>query len=263
MQAPKTLANYHFNSELNELHKGSFKVENLCHKNNILPVNKIYKVNNDNTSHEKTIILPDLNSYVVFSKFLSGEIKIRFIGPRTKAIEIKRSNRLETLAIQFQPSGISFAKIPAIREMVNMAFPLHGLLGMEAEEQLKDMFTAWSNETKVNSKNTNFFFHQPNDTKGLNILINDAFKNHKILTVNQLSKQLGITDRYFRKLSYHMYGISPKTVLKVKRLHKSLGLMHGCQNFTQVALESGYYDQSHMISEYKLFIGKTPKQLFG
>jgi AraC-like DNA-binding protein len=43
--------------------------------------------------------------------------------------------------------------------------------------------------------------------------------------------------------------------LREKHCNKSI-------NLTELAYTCGYYDQSHMINDYKLLSGKTPAQYF-
>lgn len=61
-----------------------------------------------------------------------------------------------------------------------------------------------------------------------------------------------------------LIGITPKKYLKTIRLQYSLYLRSRDKmlNVTNLALESGYYDQAHFINEFKALTGFTPKQYF-
>ena len=69
----------------------------------------------------------------------------------------------------------------------------------------------------------------------------------------------GITPRYLHKLVYQHTGLSPISFNKIMRFQYSLQLI--CKkdrSFTSIAHESGYFDQSHFIKDFKLFTGITP-----
>jgi AraC-like DNA-binding protein len=80
-----------------------------------------------------------------------------------------------------------------------------------------------------------------------------------------MAAQWGVSDRYLRKRTGDKIGISPKKILQINRLLHSLDLisLNPFYDYLDLALESGYCDQSHMIEDYQQFIGKTPGSLFG
>lgn len=98
----------------------------------------------------------------------------------------------------------------------------------------------------------------------LDFLINNLVGTGEPMNVTSIANKLGVSERGLQKISYKYYGLPPKTVLRIKRLHESLKLATSgsLPSYSQVAIESGYYDQSHMNAEYQRMIGHTPKQLF-
>ncbi len=262
MKGPKTKSTYEYNPELIELSKGHQQFEIIATGSSILPFNTIYQVKQSKATSAKTIILPDLNCYVVYTKLLTGKTEMFFVGPRTRSIEICRSVRGVTILGKLPPSGICLNKNVSILELVNTTNSIKPLFGEMMEEQLLKLCATWSNQEKEHRKAHNFPFTSSKSEKNLDVYITDFMEKNQILKVGVLAKSLGISDRHLRNLSYDLYGMPPKTVLKIKRLHKSLLTKMIYSRYAQLALESGYYDQSHMISEYQFFIGKTPKQLF-
>jgi AraC-like DNA-binding protein len=59
-------------------------------------------------------------------------------------------------------------------------------------------------------------------------------------------------------------GSSPKQFLRTVRFQHSLYQKQQQQDIplTELAYRCGYFDQSHMIADYKTFSGKTPTQYF-
>ena len=80
------------------------------------------------------------------------------------------------------------------------------------------------------------------------------------ISVEALSSSLGVSSRQLeRKFTQHL-GLSPKAFCRVTRfrqvklLLENFGETSGCD----LAYACGYYDQTHLIREFRLFTGHTP-----
>ena len=83
------------------------------------------------------------------------------------------------------------------------------------------------------------------------------------LTVNELIKFTGYPERKLERLFQQAIGISPVKYLQIVRLHYFLSLMRSAnraESLTMACLESGYYDQPHLIHNFKQVTGLTPTQ---
>jgi AraC-like DNA-binding protein len=82
--------------------------------------------------------------------------------------------------------------------------------------------------------------------------------------IDALVSDLGISGRHFDRKFISAVGTSPKAFSRLIRFHSSLSLRKGkdFDNLTALALEAGYYDQSHFIRDFKAFSGLSPKQYF-
>jgi AraC-like DNA-binding protein len=77
--------------------------------------------------------------------------------------------------------------------------------------------------------------------------------------INAIATRHGITSRYLNKLIYQHTGLTPVSFNKIRRFQFSLRLIaRNDQPLTSIAYESGYFDQSHFIKEFKSFTGLTP-----
>ena len=83
------------------------------------------------------------------------------------------------------------------------------------------------------------------------------------LTVNELIKLTGYSERKLERLFNQAIGLSPVKYLQIVRLHYFLSLMRSgnkAESLTVAGLESGYYDQAHLIHNFKQVTGLTPTQ---
>lgn len=84
-------------------------------------------------------------------------------------------------------------------------------------------------------------------------------KNPAENNLGNIASSYGITSRYLHKLIYQHTGLSPTSFNKINRFQFSLKLVaKNEQPFTSIAYDSGYFDQSHFIRDFKSFTGVTP-----
>lgn len=81
-----------------------------------------------------------------------------------------------------------------------------------------------------------------------------------ILSIHRLSDDIGISQNHLLTQFKQMVGLSPKDLAKQYRLRSVLRSIDPVQpiDWTQLALEFGYYDLSHLNKDFVAFIGHSP-----
>lgn len=89
-------------------------------------------------------------------------------------------------------------------------------------------------------------------------LINTSKGN---ITIDFLASNTCLSRKQFERIFQAHIGISPKQYLKIVRFQNAIFIKQNSKaiTLTDLAYESGYYDQSHFIKEIKDLAGKTPK----
>ena len=90
---------------------------------------------------------------------------------------------------------------------------------------------------------------------------NRIYETKGNVSIKEISQDTGYSECYVRRSFHEIHGISPKTFEKIVRFQNTLEEMalHKDMAFYDMAQESGYYDQSHMVKEFKNFTGLTPE----
>jgi AraC-like DNA-binding protein len=77
--------------------------------------------------------------------------------------------------------------------------------------------------------------------------------------VREIADELSITERHLERLFKKFVGVSPKFYARIIRFSHIFNLMQqGDKSWLDVALSSGFYDQSHFIRNFKAFSGEDP-----
>ncbi|MEO0532700.1 MAG: helix-turn-helix transcriptional regulator [Cyanobacteria bacterium P01_A01_bin.123] len=81
------------------------------------------------------------------------------------------------------------------------------------------------------------------------------------LSIRQLAKTIGWSDRYFAVRFRKQVGITPKAAARRIRFNRSLRLLEApdCLGLSAIAAICGYSDQSHFTREFHLFSGCSPR----
>ena len=178
------------------------------------------------------------------------------------------SGKTKLFSILFNPQGISsFFKIPA-SELYNQTIPLRFLLGAQLDKIEDDLFEAKSILEQVSIVETLLLnllkkkenYKLPRIAKSVN-QINSIPENTQI---PELANKACLSRKQFERSFTELIGISPKQFMRVVRFQRALYLqqINSQIKLTELAIDAGYYDQSHMISEFKQLSGYTPKQYF-
>lgn len=81
---------------------------------------------------------------------------------------------------------------------------------------------------------------------------------HSAARVEQIAARLGVTERHLRRAFHASVGVTPKDYLRIVRLQRMLRVSRNSVSWAQAAVDAGYYDQAHMIGEFREFIGSSP-----
>lgn len=73
----------------------------------------------------------------------------------------------------------------------------------------------------------------------------------------------GLSDRQMRRLFLNQIGLTPKSFSQVLRFNNALDLKRRFPDrlWTQISLDAGYYDQSHMHADFMELAGEAPSRL--
>ncbi|MGL5274682.1 DUF6597 domain-containing transcriptional factor [Myroides sp.] len=144
-------------------------------------------------------------------------------------------------------------------EFKNKNIALEDLVSSSVLEQLLNAITV---EEKVEILST-FLLSRVTAIKYSNpkaVYASDLLKEGKELKEVQL--EMNISERSLERIFKEHIGMSPKFFSRIMRFQSSLNLYrnNAFENLTDLTYQSNYFDQSHLIREFKEFTGVSPKK---
>jgi AraC-like DNA-binding protein len=83
---------------------------------------------------------------------------------------------------------------------------------------------------------------------------------HGAAAVSELAGPYGFSERHAERLFLEHVGVSPKVFGRLTRMSRALALRaeNSAANWAGIANDAGYFDQSHMVREFRELNGTTP-----
>lgn len=186
-------------------------------------------------------------------------------GIHTSNIFLNSYSRLSTMGVVLSPGALSaLFDVPA-HEFKNQIVSLEAIVGSCISELRHKLIEA----AKLNDKfvlleafligqlDRSF---QPNPAVIYSV---EQLKNKSgVLSVAEIRDEVGYSHRHFSELFKTLIGITPKQYARICRFQYTLGSIQEIKvlDWPSIALDSGYYDQSHFIHDFKSLAGISPTE---
>jgi len=189
-----------------------------------------------------------------------------FIGEIRRPFTTRVDGDLELLGVQFRPgAALAFADAPSA-ELVDrladeavlrrsLAQEIAGTVhGADPEDRLERLQAALVNALTGRR------------LRGPSPLVRTAVgmlaTEESVTRIEELADELRVSRRHLERRFRAEIGVSPKTLAMVLRFRRVLGAIESrSEDWTSMALRCGYFDQAHLIRDFKRFTGGTPGNL--
>jgi len=186
------------------------------------------------------------------------------VGQMTRPVLIVPSGRVELIGIRFQPGGtIPFLRA-SMQEVVNSVVNLGALSGKLEQELL----TSVDRETTLRERVAGLeiaLARRLGEWKQQSQLTNltaSIVRTGGRISVDTLAQQAATSPRQLRRKFLQEVGIGPKLLCRLLRFQQVFRAIGGQDpEWANVAVECGYYDQAHLINDFRQFANQTPAVL--
>jgi len=89
----------------------------------------------------------------------------------------------------------------------------------------------------------------------------DAFGQTEVrATVRDIARDIGLSQRRFIQVFTEEIGLTPKLFSRVKRFQRTIAIVRQATapDWARLAVDCGYFDQSHLIRDFLMFSGFSP-----
>ncbi len=185
-------------------------------------------------------------------------------GQETTYTDLCYSGNIDMISVVFQPFGArAFFDMPMIT-LQEQAVDIDNLSDVQLVELKKRLVSTADRETCV------LFIEQfllkrlcrlaAHNLKRVNAVVQSIYSGQQ--NISMLAQTACLGYKQFKRIFAEYVGSNPKKYLRVVRFQKALHVLQTRKdvNLTQLTYECGYYDQAHLIKEFKQFSGYTPSE---
>lgn len=187
---------------------------------------------------------------------------LRAVGPMTTEKRFDQIPGSLLCGVRFRPGmPRSFFRIPS-GELTNTAIPLDDLFGRKARELERRLCDARSSSEAARLLAASL--HAPvNAPNSVQRTIAALAATHGLADLDLFSRTANLSPRQFRRRCLEESGLTPKHLCRILRFRRALNLgSHHNHDRAAIAAETGYFDQAHLIHDFREFTGQTPLSVF-
>jgi len=201
-----------------------------------------------------------------FEQFVDGEWRLQpsafLAGQITGPLLLRPSGAASVIGIRFRPHGAQHLFRTRMDELTGTMCPLADLSPLLSRE-----FDRVVESDSMDPVTINRALLQHDRGAQPDSLLAEAVRRMiacgGVLELARLAGQLGISLRQFERRFRAAAGISPKLFCRMQRFQRVFqAIERGTPNWVSVALDCGYFDQAHLIRDFRAFAGKPPSVFF-
>lgn len=183
------------------------------------------------------------------------------VGPQVTKVNIKMGLHHIIVSVAFHPGGLyRLLKIPMC-ELFDEAFDASLLLG-SALKEVNERLREAKNHLEMKNIVEAFLLRKivPSPLLPVEHAMKKLINSNGALSMQAAASFSCFSLRQFERKSKELLGYSPKFFSRLIRFSSAYRLKENRQDlsWTSIANASGYFDQMHMIKDFKEFTGTTP-----
>lgn len=184
-------------------------------------------------------------------------------GPRTCPFVIDSAQQERVFGIQFRAGGSwPFFPLP-VSELANQNVALDDLWHASKHQLREQLLSATCPSQMFLLAERHLFAALPRQGKphaAVEYAVACLMRNPQEYPLSRLINDTGLSHRRFQQIFRDRVGLAPKAFSRVRRFQQVLTQVHKQRrvNWTQVALDCGYYDQPHFNHDFREFSGFAP-----
>jgi AraC-like DNA-binding protein len=207
----------------------------------------------------RTAVRPDACLDIIYSR----EEGLQAVGTMTVEQRYDRPGGAVMTGIRFQPgmAGEFLGVSPA--RLTGRTVPLEDRLGRDARQlaaRLDDARSAGDRARIMGS----FLRIPASPPDPVQCAIEALAEARGVADLDRIAAQSNLSPRQFRRRCLEQSGLTPKQLCRILRFRHAVSLAQAPRkrDWAQIAAEAGYFDQAHLIRDFREFTGRTPMSVF-
>jgi len=184
-------------------------------------------------------------------------------GPYSRSFHIDPSQSPGVIGVLFRPGAARIFFPVAAHELHNIDIPLSDLYPAEADGLLNDACSASDEPAQLRAVEQ-YLIEKLRNARPIHPAVrygvDQLSRAGGVRRVRRIQTDTGLSHTRFIQLFREHVGLTPKLFCRVQRFRHLLDRIekHSAVNWAELAADCGYFDQAHLIHDFREFAGVTP-----
>src|ERR1700733_3900127 len=202
--------------------------------------------------------LPHPNIYLIFE-----DNRLTIAGVTTSKFTRILAEQGFAFGVKFKPGGFRPFLNYSASSMTDRIAPASDVFGADGDALEAALISSRGEDAMVAAVDAFFLRRVPEPDENVDLadrLVNRILHEPQIRTVDDPAARTGLNKRSVQRLFREYVGIPPKWVIRRYRLHELIERLEAGDplNWPGLALELGYFDQAHLINDFRAITGYSP-----
>jgi AraC-like DNA-binding protein len=198
------------------------------------------------------------------SRFVS-QPRVFLAGTLTRPWLLRAGRRVRTLGVRFRPGAVTALLPVSMPEATDRETQLAAIVGRAPAAALVRSLAAARGEAARFAAAEAWLVERlgagrPRPMEAA-ALVEQVIRTRGSQRIDDVARTLGLTRRRLERVCARGLGIRPKLLARIVRLNAVLAGLDASERASAVelALEAGYFDQAHLLRDFRGLAGRTPR----
>jgi AraC-like DNA-binding protein len=185
-------------------------------------------------------------------------------GQLTRALAIRPGARLDTWGVRFRPGGAAACLGPDLERLASCLVPFEDLWGRAGRSEADRLLEHREGAAGLRRALEVLLLRRLAGGPGVDALAEAAaqriLRERGAVTVDVLAADAGVGRRQLERRFRSAVGLPPRALLRIARFQNLFRLYQETSRpaWADLALAAGYYDQAHLVNDFRELAGTTP-----
>jgi len=182
-------------------------------------------------------------------------------GPLTRPLHLRPRGRVSTMGVRFRPFGLSAFVAAPLHELADRGTPLADLWGGLASALEGSLAEARGDAQRVRIAEGFLCSRLRAEVDGTAAAaVAEIVRARGRVRLDPLRRATGLSVRQLERRFRCAVGLGPKSLARIVRFQEVLRRADGNEPWVEVALDCGYYDQAHLLRDFRDLAGAAPSR---
>lgn len=177
---------------------------------------------------------------------------------------VETSADVHTFSIIFKPAAIyNFIPSVPINELARSYANLEDVFGKEVLDVEDQLYHCKNDEERINIVEKFLLKNRVKTNRRINAAATAIICSEGNIKVKDVAQKVNLSNRQLQNIFKFNVGVSTKQFIKLSRFKRAINTTPNPKaSMAEIGCNLGYYDESHFISEFKMYSGITPRRFY-